>query len=146
MIIGDSVAATFDVNVLVSVLLGPSGTPHHTVQAWRDGQVRHITSEHIIATLAAKIAARDLGRRFPFISYTGDTLLTEMREKCVIINLPAEAVVPVTGDPEDDAVIATAVEGHAEYLVTGDRALLALGVHRGVRMVTPRDFVQLLQA
>jgi uncharacterized protein len=53
-------------------------------------------------------------------------------------------IVPVTGDPEDDAVLATARLGRADYLVTGDRGLLDLGRHGAARILTLRDFLATL--
>ncbi|MFN8556542.1 MAG: hypothetical protein U0531_04040 [Dehalococcoidia bacterium] len=47
----------------------------------------------------------------------------------------------ITGDPEDDAVLATARLGQVDYLVTGDRGLLALGNHSGVGIIRPRDLL-----
>lgn len=51
----------------------------------------------------------------------------------------------VEADPADDIDIAAAVEGLAEYIVTGDRHLLDLGEHEGIRLVTPRDFLDRLK-
>ncbi len=41
-------------------------------------------------------------------------------------------------------MLATAVDGEASYLVTGDHALLALAEFRGVRIVTARELLTLL--
>lgn len=57
-------------------------------------------------------------------------------------DLPTLHVVPL--DPKDDAIVATAVKARAEYLVSGDRHLLALGEYEGIRIVTPRQFLDLL--
>ncbi len=46
----------------------------------------------------------------------------------------------VCRDPDDDAILACALEAKADYLVTGDGDLLELKVFRGIRIVTPRDF------
>ena len=46
----------------------------------------------------------------------------------------------VCRDPEDDAILACALEARVDYLVTGDEDLLELKVFKGIRIVTPRDF------
>jgi hypothetical protein len=43
-------------------------------------------------------------------------------------------------------VLAAAVSADADYLVTGDRQLQRLGTYEGVRIVSPRDFLALLDA
>jgi uncharacterized protein len=62
-------------------------------------------------------------------------------------------VVPITvvvegvaTQPGDDLVLATAVSGHVDYLVTRDRQLLALGEYESVRIVSVGDFLAILAA
>lgn len=50
------------------------------------------------------------------------------------------------GDPEDDLVLATGRLARADYLVTGDRGLLELGSYEGMEIVTPRQFIALLES
>jgi hypothetical protein len=50
----------------------------------------------------------------------------------------------VCEDPDDDKYLAAALEGRAQYIVTGDRPFLNLGEYRGVRVVTPRSFLGIL--
>jgi predicted nucleic acid-binding protein len=57
---------------------------------------------------------------------------------------PAAALRVVPGDADDDHVIATAVAAKADLLVSGDRDVLALGTHQGVRIVTPAEAVRLI--
>jgi predicted nucleic acid-binding protein len=49
---------------------------------------------------------------------------------------PPEAV---SGDPDDDLILACVVDARVEVLASGDRRhLLPLGEHRGVRIITPQ--------
>lgn len=46
---------------------------------------------------------------------------------------------PISGDPDDDLILACAVKAKAQVLVSGDRKhLLPLVKHRGVRILTPQ--------
>jgi uncharacterized protein len=69
-------------------------------------------------------------------------LLGEFAE--VVGDLPAlRGAVPL--DAKDDVIVATAVAAKADYLVTGDRRhLLSLGAYEGIRIVTPRQFLGIL--
>lgn len=51
----------------------------------------------------------------------------------------------VAADPDDDVILACALEGGAGYLVTGDGHLLGLKRYRDIRIVTARQFWQLLE-
>ena len=50
------------------------------------------------------------------------------------------AVKGVCRDPDDDVVLAAAVEGRAAVIVTGDDDLLALGAYEGIPIITPKAF------
>lgn len=64
----------------------------------------------------------------------------------------AEVVKPVRlpkricRDPDDDIVLATAIAGRADLIVTGDNDLLVLKQFRGVRILSPRQVLELLHA
>ena len=50
----------------------------------------------------------------------------------------------VAADPDDNKYIEAAVEGLAQFVVTGDKHLLSLKSYENIRIVTPRVFVDLL--
>jgi uncharacterized protein len=50
----------------------------------------------------------------------------------------------VVADPDDNKYLAAAVEGLADFVVSGDDHLLALKAHEGIRIVSARDFLALL--
>jgi len=53
----------------------------------------------------------------------------------------------VTGDPDDDLILACAIDAGVEILVSGDRRhLLPLGPHRGVQVITPQALLAELRA
>ena len=47
-------------------------------------------------------------------------------------------------DADDDVVLATALAGKADVIVTGDNDLLVLREFRGTRILSPRKFLELL--
>ena len=51
--------------------------------------------------------------------------------------------VHVCRDPEDNRILELAVNGDAGVIVTGDKDLLVLDPFRGVRIVTPAEFLKL---
>ena len=52
----------------------------------------------------------------------------------------------ISRDLDDDIVLATAVAGNCEYIVTGDKDLLDLKEFRGIPIVKPRAFGELIGA
>jgi predicted nucleic acid-binding protein len=59
--------------------------------------------------------------------------------------VPGELMVRlITEDPDDSIYISAAFEGMAGYVVSGDKHLLGVREIEGLRIVTPRQFLQLL--
>ena len=58
---------------------------------------------------------------------------------------PAELQPPACRDPDDDWVLATALAGAAEAIVSGDDDLLVLRRYRGVPILSPRRFLERLR-
>ena len=61
------------------------------------------------------------------------------------ILVPGRVRVKVSRDPADDKFLEAAIEGHAQYVVTGDKDLLALKAHRDIRIVRPAAFLSMLR-
>jgi predicted nucleic acid-binding protein len=56
-----------------------------------------------------------------------------------VVAAPGQPPEPLTGDRDDDVILACTVAAGAAVLVSGDRRhLLPVGEHRGVRIVTPQ--------
>jgi uncharacterized protein len=49
----------------------------------------------------------------------------------------------VCRDKDDDVVLATALAGKADVIVTGDDDLIVLNKFRGIRILSPRQFLEL---
>ena len=54
-----------------------------------------------------------------------------------------QQVPSLSEDPDDHKYIAAAIEGRATFVVTGDPDLLTLREHEGVRIISPRVFLEL---
>jgi putative PIN family toxin of toxin-antitoxin system len=70
--------------------------------------------------------------------------LARLRRQVRLVE-PAPLPAPACRDPDDDVVLATALEARANFIVTGDNDLLTLKQFQGVRIVSPREFWLLLQ-
>ena len=61
----------------------------------------------------------------------------------MISAIPQKLKSPVCRDPDDDLVLGTALAGGADYIVTGDKDLLVLQAYSGIKIVSPREFLDL---
>jgi uncharacterized protein len=139
------IRAVIDVNVLVSAILGPLGFSRRVVLAWEAGEFDAISSEGIISELEEKLSQPRITRRYN-VDSPADIRWIEalLRTQADVIVVAAAQIQTVTRDPEDDLVLATARLAGAHYLVTGDKRLLELADHEGTKIVTPKEFIELL--
>jgi len=109
----------------------------------------HLLQEHLIL-VSAVVLLEELDRvlRYPRLQryYTEEerrryvALVAALSE---VVDLP-ESVPRICRDPDDDWVIACAVAGEADVIVSGDRDLLALGRAGEIPILSAAQFLSLL--
>lgn len=129
-----------DTNVLVSGSLVAAGAPARILTAARHEQITLVTSPELLSEYAEVIGRSHITRKYREATSAGQAVLSFLQAKAVIVPaVPQQRIVP--DDPDDDIVIACAVEGKAGYIVTGDPHLLNLDEYSGIRILNPREFV-----
>jgi len=63
---------------------------------------------------------------------------------CRLIKLPRGTPRHVSGDPDDDPIVQTALTSRSHYLVTADRDLLRLKNVRNVAIITAEKWAQVI--
>lgn len=103
--------------------------------------LRYVLAQHQLVTgeVVLRELRRALTRRIKLPSQTVDEILTLLREQ-EVVGRPAKPADVNLRDPDDAWVVASAVAGHAEVLVTGDRDLLDAADELPVRVLDPRAF------
>lgn len=62
------------------------------------------------------------------------------------MSVPITEPVQTCRDPNDDKILELAVNGHADYIVTGDDDLLVMDPFRGIAIVRPAEFLAFVGA
>jgi len=70
-------------------------------------------------------------------------LLRQLQEEAEIV-APVRLDERVCRDEDDDMVLTTAIAGKADVIVTGDEDLLVLRKFGGIKILSPRQFLELL--
>lgn len=60
--------------------------------------------------------------------------------------VPIAETVRVCRDPKDDKILELAVNGRADYIVTGDDDLLVMNPFRGIAIIRPAEFLAFVGA
>ena len=124
-------------NVLVSALL-LKGRLNKLVDLWKTGIIHPVLSRETFSELiACSVANFDLSDNE--INYHEDEICpfscAEMKEK----------VSGVCRDPDDDIFLTAACNAQASLIVTGDKDLLELKNFKSVRIVTAREYLDMMK-
>ena len=135
--------AVLDTNILVSAFITPRGTPAKLLQAWRTEHFDLVTSPPILEELQDALCRHKLTRRYHLSLDDIRNFVTLLARLSIVVpgTTTVSAAIP---DPDDLMVLATAIESQAAYLVTGDRALLALERFQSMQLITPVSFLRII--
>ena len=136
--------AVLDTNVLASGTVTAQTPPGQILDYWHLGKFNLAVSEHIIDELKQTFNKPYFQKR---VSSAGVANFIDLLQNEALIIPITVKVQGVATHPEDDLTLATALSAKADFLVTGDGPLLRkIGAsYRGVNLVTPNDFLEILQ-
>lgn len=133
-----------DTSVLIRYLIKPSAAIRALIEDhWLGGDIQMVTEPRLIEELRGVLQREYIGALIQ--AEEGQALLEAIYRKADI--LPPLAEVPsYTRDPKDDKFIACALAGNAKFVISVDKDLLVLGALQDVRMMTPYDFLNRVEA
>jgi len=134
----------FDANQFVSSILNPDGPPAQALDAWREGLFEMIVTSSIIEEIRKVLNYPRLSRIHKKSTEEIDLFLEDL-EVLAFVATEKLALSLVANDPSDNKYLEAAIEGEAKYIVTGDNHLLELREYEGIRIITPREFLQELE-
>lgn len=132
-----------DTNVVISATLICGGNEDRILRAWRRGAFELVLSPQILEEMGRVLFYEKLRELQWMTEEEIISLLHSFGQGSILI--PGRLTVRASRDPEDDKFLAAAIEGRAQYVVTGDKDLLHLKSYRGVRIITPAAFQRVLQ-
>lgn len=137
--------AVLDANVLASALIRPQGPPGQIVaRLLEDHDFTLVISDPTLAELRRCLSYPRVRKYITATDEELDLWVTALGLVADIVEGKV-AVSAVADDPDDNKYLAAALEGRAEFVVSGDTHLLDLHEHQGIRIITPRTFLDLLE-
>ena len=124
-----------DTNVFISGIFF-AGPPYEILKSWRDGKTQILISEEIIEEY--RRVGELLSKQFPGIEFGPILQLLAIHAEFI---QPKKLTAQVCEDPDDDKFLACAISGNCNLIVSGDNHLLKISGHKGIVIVSPRNFV-----
>ncbi|MEE9304242.1 MAG: putative toxin-antitoxin system toxin component, PIN family [Thiotrichaceae bacterium] len=130
-----------DTGIFVSALISKNTPPDMLYNAWRKRRFDLITSDVQLEEIERVFFYKKLER---FIQKKEALLMIDTIGSVaeILVDLP---VVDLSPDPNDNMIIATALKGRVDYLVSGDKKdLLSLKTVQNIPIITARKAVAYL--
>jgi uncharacterized protein len=129
-----------DTNVWVSAWLW-RGLPNSLIHLARREEIQICISESLFTELENTLSYKKLQKKIQSLNLTKEQLLIGTREITSIYPIP-NLNVPELRDPDDIIVLATAIAGNAEVIITGDQDLLILQEYQNIQIMTAKNFLK----
>ncbi len=125
-----------DTNILIGALITKGTPPDGLYQAWLRGEIELVTSTAQMAEVAAVLARPRLQKYLD--ADEAAAMVENIDTRALILDAPPD--VDLSPDPKDNPILAAAIAGKADLIVSGDkRHMLALGAVEGIPIVTARE-------
>lgn len=136
--------AVLDTNVVCSALLW-DGVPERLIEFAGEGDLELFTSEALLAELAGILGRPKFARKLVEKGLSAAAIVASYR---LIAELVEAAPLDEAAlrDPDDVHVLACALAARVEAIVSGDADLQALGVYRGIAVLSPADCLRRIAA
>ena len=141
------IRAVLDTNVLVSALISKKSTaPPKIYKAFATQQFLLITSLSIIEEFEDVINRKNLIKYHKLSLVQRKGIIEELvRLSYVTFGTLETAQIIIEKDPKDDKFIHAAIEGTADYIVSGDHHLLNLKTYNEIEILSPNNFLRVLE-
>lgn len=132
---GNPVKVVLDTNILISAI-GFGGKPRKVLSLVLEDKILCFISPILLAELQEVIS-----KKFPKLVPQLLSIEQAMQEK--FISVQPKKALRVVLDEDDNRVLEAAIAGGCDYIITGDKELLELGIFKKIRIITSEQFLKI---
>ena len=136
--------AVLDTNLFVSGLLTTNGNPAKILNRWKAGSFDLVISLPILKEIERVFLYPKVRRRLSWTDARINEFLLGLAQFGIMVSGESRVNV-IKEDPTDNKYLACAQEGQADYIVTGDQHLLKESGYKGTKIITPKEFLDVLR-
>lgn len=128
-----------DTNIFVSSFFG--GNPKKVIDHWKDGKIVLCLSGEILeeyVEVLSRLGLEGEKELDELLALFGKGLNIQFTRKTSRLSV-------VRDDPDDDKFIECAVALEADYIISGDKALMNVGRYKKIKILSPQDFLKIVK-
>lgn len=138
-------SVVLDSTILVSSFLSEGGLSFEIFQHGKTRKFIWYCAEEIVQeTRRVLLEEQRIRKKYHYTDEQVSDFLESVRVVAIMVQALPEIHV-IRRDPKDDKILACALTTQANYIVTRDKDLLDLNNYHGTQIITPEDFIAVLQ-
>lgn len=141
------IRVVLDTNLFVSAILSPEGKPALILKMVLDARLDLVLSPAIIKEVSLVMNYGKIRKLLSKRSVTPGKIKDTLQKiaKTAIMVSGETDVQRIDKDPSDNMLLACAIEGKADYIISGDHHLTNIISFEGIAIVTPDHFLRLVE-
>lgn len=137
--------AVLDTNVFISGGTISTSPPSQIIDHWRNQDFVMVVSPQLIAEYE-EVLQRPAIMRLTGLSAKENRKYIEEITRRAYLTSEILTLAVLQNDPDDNMVLACAEEGLATHIVTGNKKHFPFTEYKGIQILTPREFLTLLDS
>ncbi len=135
-----------DTNILVSAILTPKGNPAKILKYVLEGKLNLIISPAILEETQRVLLYPRLVKLMQKNKITKKEVYNFLGKmsKIAVITPGKLEIDAILDDPTDNKILTCALEGEADYIISGDHHLTDLKIFQGTKIVNPSTFLKII--
>jgi len=128
-----------DTNVFLSGILSPGRSPANILDLVLSGKFKLVFSPQVIQEIQRVTRYPGIIKLMKKRKLTREELEDTILKILIVSTITPGAVMVqgVCSDPKDDMFLSCALEGQADYIISGDKHLLNLKTYQGIKIMAP---------
>jgi hypothetical protein len=132
-----------DTNVFISTIIKPENRVGMVVVRMRNGEYTLLYSQEMLEELTRVITRDKIWKKYKLTDDTFNAFLNSIIEHGERVQV--FTVVNICRDPDDNLLLSLALDGKADYIVSGDKDLLDLIRIQKIPIIKPADFLAMFE-
>ncbi|MFH1283508.1 MAG: putative toxin-antitoxin system toxin component, PIN family [bacterium] len=132
-----------DINIFVSSLIKKDSVPARLIQLWRENAFLIIISEQMLKEIQRVLQYPHIKDKYKLTSEDINLAISSIEKDAIVLTDVLELDV-IKEDPDDNKVLACALEVRADYIISGDKHLLDLRIFEDIPIVKVKEYLDIL--
>ncbi|HKY52881.1 MAG TPA: putative toxin-antitoxin system toxin component, PIN family [Anaerolineales bacterium] len=132
-----------DMNVLISATIKPNSPLAQILVYIRNGKFEFLYFPEFLKEYAEVVSRPHLWEKYHLDKEEIAAVIQVMENRGVLVYVVTQ--VDICRDPDDNILLALALDGKADYIVSGDKDLLDLVSFREIPIIKPAEFLAMFE-